>query len=68
MFKNFSSIKKIYSDIKDINLDTECEFSKTLALSLTLLLVPILLFFFFCFLGPNSRHVEFPRLGVKSEL
>ena len=49
MFKNFSSIKKIYSDIKDINLDTECEFSKTLALSLTLLLVPILLFFFFAF-------------------
>ena len=25
-------------------------------------------FFFFCFLGPYLRHVETPRLGVKSEL
>ena len=25
-------------------------------------------FFFFCFLGPNPRHMEGPRLGVKSEL
>ena len=25
-------------------------------------------FFFFGFLGPNSRHMEVPRLGVKSEL
>ena len=26
------------------------------------------LFSFFCFLGPNLRHMEVPRLGVKSEL
>ena len=26
------------------------------------------LFFFFSFLGPHLRHVEVPRLGVKSEL
>ena len=25
-------------------------------------------FFFFNFLGPHSRHMEVPRLGVKSEL
>uniref|UniRef100_A0A8D1KQJ2 Epithelial membrane protein 1 n=1 Tax=Sus scrofa TaxID=9823 RepID=A0A8D1KQJ2_PIG len=25
-------------------------------------------FFFFCFLGPNLRHMEVPRLGVQSEL
>ena len=26
------------------------------------------IFFFFLFLGPNPRHMEVPRLGVKSEL
>ena len=25
-------------------------------------------FFFFCFLGPHSRHIEVPRLGVDLEL
>ena len=25
-------------------------------------------FFFFCFLGPHLRHIEVPRIGVKSEL
>ena len=25
-------------------------------------------FFFFCFLGPNPRHTEVPRLGLESEL
>ena len=25
-------------------------------------------FFFFSFLGPHSRHVEVPRLGIESEL
>ena len=25
-------------------------------------------FFFFCFLGPHSRHMEVPSLGVESEL
>ena len=25
-------------------------------------------FFFFFFLGPNPRHMDVPRLGVKSEL
>ena len=33
------------------------------------LVVGFFLFFcFFCFLGPHSRHMEVPRLGVKSEL
>ena len=27
-----------------------------------------LYFFFFCFLGPHLRHMEFPRIGVQSEL
>ena len=27
-----------------------------------------LFFFFFVFLGPPQRHIEVPRLGVKSEL
>ena len=26
------------------------------------------LVFFFCFLGPHSRHMEVPRLGIESEL
>ena len=26
------------------------------------------LFLSFCFLGPHPRHMELPRLGVKSEL
>ena len=26
--------------------------------------VPVVSFFFFCFLGPNLRHMEVPRLGV----
>ena len=25
-------------------------------------------FFFFCLLGPHPRHMEVPRVGVKSEL
>ena len=25
-------------------------------------------YFYFCFLGPNPRHIEVPRLEVKSEL
>ena len=28
----------------------------------------VLFFIFFFFLGPHPRHIEFPRLGVESEL
>ena len=38
------------------------------ALCLFLLLLFFLSFPFFCILGPHLRHLEVPRLGVKSEL
>ena len=38
--------------------------SNTICLCLTV----ILFCFAFCFLGPHQRHMEVPRLGVKSEL
>ena len=31
-------------------------------------LAHIILFLFFCFLGPDPRHVEVPRLGSELEL
>ena len=31
-------------------------------------LMDLVIFFFLSFLGPLPRHVEVPRLGVKSEL
>ena len=30
--------------------------------------VYFLIFYFFCFVGLHARHMEVPRLGVKSEL
>ena len=32
------------------------------------MILTLFFFFFFSFLGPHPRHMEVPRLGVKSEL